>query len=148
MVPYQIIHMSNNVIAILPKRSLNNELKWDQAERQDLKSHLFYSLPLFSSFLKKRGKKKGRMNSKNRDFKSCLSAWSHSSSSFRDRFGNFAIAKVVVFNFFASFFWFMFFFSIAPQWLWLLRLFLLVNAIDKSFLVTFGNCNNRKNLRF
>jgi hypothetical protein len=36
--------------------------------------HFGYSFPLFSSLLKKRGKKKMRMNSNNRDFKSCLSA--------------------------------------------------------------------------
>ena len=36
--------------------------------------HFGYSLPLFSSLLKKRGKKNSRMNRKNRDQKSCLSA--------------------------------------------------------------------------
>ena len=35
------------------------------------------SYPLFSSLLKKRGKKKRRMNSRNRDQKSCLSARSN-----------------------------------------------------------------------
>ena len=46
----------------------------DRAERHDLKSllWLFYSPFLFPT--KKRGKKKRRINSKNRDFKSCLSA--------------------------------------------------------------------------
>ena len=44
-----------------------------RAERHDLKSRLrlFFSLPS-----KKRGKTKRRMNSKNRDFKSCLSVQS------------------------------------------------------------------------
>ena len=39
-----------------------------------------YSFPLFSSLLKKRGKNKRRINSKNRDQKSCLSAPSLSRS--------------------------------------------------------------------
>ena len=42
----------------------------DRAERHDLKSRLFFIL--FPP--KKRGKKKRRIYSKNRDFKSCLSA--------------------------------------------------------------------------
>ena len=48
--------------------------KNDRAERHDLKSRLWL---FFSPFLfppKIREKKKRRMNSKNRDFKSCLSA--------------------------------------------------------------------------
>ena len=35
-----------------------------------------YSFPLFSFLLKKVGRRKGRMNSENRDQKSCLSAQS------------------------------------------------------------------------
>ena len=57
------------------KRGRKNyeEMKEDRAERHDLKSQLWL---LFSPFLflpNKRRKKKGRINSKKRDFKSCLS---------------------------------------------------------------------------
>ena len=50
----------------------------DRAERQDLKSRLMLWLS-FSPFLflPKRRKKKRRINSKNRDFKSCLYARSN-----------------------------------------------------------------------
>ena len=54
----------------------------DDPEKHELKSRhwLFFSPFFFPP--KKRGKKKRRMNSKNRDFKSCLSgsskmSWSH-----------------------------------------------------------------------
>ena len=49
------------------------EPMWEDTERHDLKP----TLVILNPFLfppKKRGKKNGRMKSKNRDFKSCLSA--------------------------------------------------------------------------
>ena len=49
--------------------------RFDRAERHDLNHDFGYSFPLLL-FPKKRGKKKRRMKSKNRDFNSCISAWS------------------------------------------------------------------------
>ena len=49
----------------------------NRAERHDLKSRLWLFFPFFSSSLK-RVKKKGRVNNKNRDLKSCLYARSYS----------------------------------------------------------------------
>ena len=46
---------------------------YDRAERNDLKSRLWLFFPPFL-FPPKKGKKKRRINSKNRDFKSSLSA--------------------------------------------------------------------------
>ena len=54
-------------------KKITQPLYSDDPERHDLKSRLWL---LFSPFLfppKKRGKEKRRLNSKNRDFKSCLS---------------------------------------------------------------------------
>ena len=45
----------------------------DDPERNDLKSRLWLFFSPFLFHPKKRGEKKRRMNSKNRDFKSCLS---------------------------------------------------------------------------
>ena len=51
-------------IGILPKRSLNNELKWDRAERHDLKSGLWLFFTPFLFLPEKRGKKKWEWKAK------------------------------------------------------------------------------------
>ena len=55
------------------KRSNLDSIFNDRAERHGLNHGFGYHFLLSSSLLKKRGKKKRKMNSKNRDFKSCLS---------------------------------------------------------------------------
>ena len=71
---FNIIHNNSNSHCSnsIHDKELNTLIN-DQAERHDLKSLLWL---FFSHFLfpPKKGKKKRRMNSKNSDFKSCLSA--------------------------------------------------------------------------
>ena len=64
----------NSVAFCVIQQMSFNPPSFDRAERNDLKSRLWLFFPPFLVPPKNRGKKKRRMNSKNRDFKSCLSA--------------------------------------------------------------------------
>ena len=72
------------------KKGKNNQFS-DRAERHDLRSRLWLFVSLFTSLLEKRGKKKRRMNIKNREFKSCFSA----PSNFRTKQARFGIHPIV-----------------------------------------------------
>ena len=74
-----IFYVSKNVFYKATKYMLeivSPSSKWSSKEAWLKITTLVYSISLFSSLLKKRGKMKRRMNSEKRDFKSYLSALS------------------------------------------------------------------------